>query len=370
MSSDGKVKVGLVGTGRWADVVHAPGIQSHPHAELVAVCSRTRQNAEAMADKFGAPRVLTDHAELLAVDGLDAVVVVTTNATHHPICMAAIERGLHVFCEKPLGMTTAQTRELHAAAERAGVKHMVAFTCRWLPHAIRVKQLIEAGHVGRVYHVNVSKMAGYAGGESPRRWRFHMPLSGGGVLADLGVHVIDLARWYLGEIRAVCGHAPTIIHERRDPNGTEMLPCEVDDAGAFIAEFESGAHGVFHISWVAHKGHTQTIEICGEKGTIVFDASPEAWDLSLQASRVPDDALAPIDVPDELMAGIDTSSPEAGWASFIRNTSSISRRFIDVIVNDESPSPSFYDGMKAQEVMEAVILSHRERRWVDLPLPV
>jgi len=75
-------------------------------------------------------------------------------------------------------------------------------------------------------------------------------------------------------------------------------------------------------------------------------------------------------VPGDLMVGIDASSPEAGWTSFIRNTPSMSRRFIDVIVNDEPPSPSFYDGMKAQEVMEAVVLSHRERRWVDLPLPV
>jgi predicted dehydrogenase len=321
-----------------------------------------------MARAFDVPTVFTDYGDLINMDGLDAVVVVTTNATHYPICMAAIERGLHVFCEKPLGMTYAQTREMYEAAQTAGVKNMVAFTCRWLPHAIRVKQLMEAGYVGRVYHVNVNKMAGYAGGEAPLRWRFDASLAGGGVLADLGSHAIDLARWYLGEIRSVCGHAPTFIPQRRDPDGTDMLPCEVDDAAAFIVNFECGAQGVFHISWVAHKGHNQTIGICGDRGTIVFDASPEAWELSLCGSQVPEDALGPLDVPAELMVGIDESSSEAGWRTFVRDYPSMARRFIDVIVNDELPLPSFYDGMKAQEVMEAVTISSRERRWVDLPL--
>ncbi len=310
-----KIKVGIVGTGRWADVVHAPGVKSHPRAELVAVCSPNRENVEAMARKFDVPHVFTDYRELMTLDELDAVAVVTTHATHYPICMAAIQRGLHVFCEKPLGMTYAETRELHAAAEGAGVKHMVAFTCRWLPHAIRVKQLLDEGYVGRVYHVNVNKMAGYAGAEAPRRWRFDKSLAGAGVLADLGSHMIDLARWYLGEIRSVCADAPTFIHQRRDPNGTAMLPCEVDDAAAFIAQFESGAQGVFHISWVAHRGRNQTVGICGEAGTIVFDADPEAWELSLLGSQVPEDKLAPLDVPPELMGGIDTSSHQAGWSS-------------------------------------------------------
>ncbi|MBN1346941.1 MAG: Gfo/Idh/MocA family oxidoreductase [Phycisphaerae bacterium] len=364
MSASSKVRVGIVGTGRWARVVHAPGVVSHPEAELVAVCSRNRENAEAMARTFGVPHAVTDYRELIELDGLDAVIVATTNVTHHPICMAALERGLHVFCEKPLGMTLTEAREMRGAAERAGVKHMVAFTCRWLPHAMYLKELLAEGRVGRVYHVNVTKMAGYAGAGSPRVWRFDRALSGGGVLADLGVHMIDLARWYLGEIRSVCADARTVIGERRDPEGREMLPCEVDDAVAFLAEFASGVQGVFHISWVAHKGHEQTIDICGENGTLVFGASPEAWELSLLGSTAGEKRLVPIEVPDRLMEGIDGSSPETGWRSFIEGYPSMARRFIDTIARDESPSPSFDDGVRAQAVMEAVMRSSGERRWV------
>lgn len=369
MPGDRKVRVGLVGTGRWADVVHAPGVKSHPNAELVAVCSRTREKVEAMAARYGVPQVFTDYADLIAMDDLDAVIVATTNVTHHPICMAAIQRGLHVFCEKPLGMTVAQTRELHAAAEKAGVKHMVAFTCRWLPHAIYVKQLLDDGYVGKVYHLTVTKLAGYAGTGSERRWRFHRPVSGGGVLADLGVHMIDLARWYLGEFRSICGHSPTFVSERRDPNGPGMLPCDVDDAAAFIAEFEGGVQGVFHISWVARRQHDQTVTICGEKGSIVFGAGIEEWDFSLRGSQAPDNTLAPLDVPKRLMGAIDVGAPGGGFGSFVRDYPSMARRFIDVIINDEPPSPSFYDGMRAQEVMQAITTSWRQHRWVDLPSP-
>ncbi len=368
MTASDTIRVGIVGTGRWAEEVHAPGVVSHPQGELIAVCSRTRENVEAMAKRFDVPHALTDYQDLVALDGLDAVIVCTPHATHHPVCMAAIDRGLHVFCEKPLGVTLAEARETAAAAEAAGIKHMVAFTCRWLPHALYVKRMLDEGALGPIYHATVLKMAGYAGASSVRKWRFHKPLSGGGVMADLGVHVIDLARWYLGEIRSVCAHAPTMIHERRDPNNEEMLPCEVEDAAGFLAEFESGAQGVFHISWIAHRGHDQTITLCGEKGTIVYQTSPEAWRHSLQVSGVPDDTLAEVEPPADLMGTIDGSNPKAGWRSFVESYPSMARRFIDTIVHDEPPLPSFVEGLRAQEVFEAVMTSHRERRWVDVPL--
>ncbi len=368
MSQGKTIRVGLLGSGRWADQVHAPGLVSHPQADLVAVCSPTPEHVEALAHRHNVTNAFTDYREMLAHDDLDAVVVASTNATHYPICMAALERGLHVFCEKPIGMTLDEARRLHTTADKAGVKHMVAFTCRWLPHAIHTKQLIDEGYIGSPYHLTVTKMAGYAGTEAPRRWRFDKERSGGGVLADLGVHVIDLARWYLGEIRSVCGHAPNLIEERRDPNGTEMLPCNVEDAAAFLAEFASGVHAVFHVSWVARRPHNQTLSFGGENGCLIFDANPEAWELVLLGMRTGDDGLTPIDVPDEIMDGIEDDAPGRGWESFIRSYPSMARRFIDVIVGDEPPAPSFLDGFKAQEVVEAVLLSHRERRWVDLPL--
>ncbi len=363
-----KLNIAVIGTGRWAKLVHAPGVKSHPRAELLAVCSRTKENVEAMAEEFGVAHAITDYRDVLALDGLDGVVVCTTVKSHYEICMAAFERGLHVFCEKPLALNLAEAREMAAAARQAGVKHMVAFTTRFVPHAKYVKQLLDDNALGRIYLMNLSKMAGYAGEGSPMRWRYDRALAGAGVLADLGSHAIDLGLWYFGPIRAVCATLPQFVPERRDPATGEMRRCEVDDAAGLLVEFASGVQGVLHISWVAPRGRSQTLSICGAKGAFVLDSNVDGWEIDLKGSTPEDQDLKPIEIPAELMEGIDNSSKEAGFRSFITNYPSMSRKFIDVILNDEEPSPSFDDGLAVQEVMEAAILSAKERRWVDLPL--
>ena len=368
MQDERTLRIAIIGTGRWAKLVHAPGVKSHPRAELVAVCSRTRENVEDMAREFDVPNAITDYRDVIAMDGLDGIVVCTTVLSHRDICMAAIERGLHVFCEKPLGMDLAETRVLTQAAEGAGVKNMVAFTTRFVPHAKYVKQLLDQGHVGRPYLMNLSKMAGYAGDNAPMRWRYERRLAGAGVLADLGSHAIDLAMWYFGPIKSVCATLPQFVPTRAHPETGAACPCDVDDAAALLVEFDSGVQGVLHISWVAHKGRSQTLSICGSEGTLVLDSNVDGWEIDLVGSRAGEQALRPVEVPAELMAGIDGSSKEAGFASFVANYPSMSRKFIDVILNDEAPCPSFRDGMRVQEVMEAAIASASEKRWVDLPL--
>ena len=368
MSDERKLNIAVIGTGGWSRRVHVPGVKSHPQAELVAVCSRTRANCEAMAKDFDVPLAITDYRDVVKLDGLDGVVVATTAASHYPICMAAIEQGLHVFCEKPLGMNYAETKEMYEAAEKAGVKHMVAFTTRFVPHAIYTKQLLDEGRLGRVYLMNLSKMAGYAGPQAFMRWRYDRKVSGGGVLADLGSHAIDLALWYFGPVKSVCSTLPQFVPTRPDRETGEPRPCDVDDAAAFLVEFESGVQGVLHISWVAPKGRTQTLSICGAEGSLVQESNVDGWELDLLGSTTADQTLRPIPIPEEMLAGIDESTNASGFKSFVDNYPSMSRKFIDVILNDEAPSPSFYDGMKTQEVMDAAVVSAAERRWVDLPL--
>ncbi|NCO42436.1 MAG: hypothetical protein COZ06_33925 [Armatimonadetes bacterium CG_4_10_14_3_um_filter_66_18] len=363
-----KVRVGIIGAGRWADLVLAPGVQAHPQADLVAVCRRTKGSAEEFAAKFGATQVFTDYRDLVRLDGLDAVVVATPNATHYETCLAAFEQGLHVFCEKPIAMTTAQAKELWLAADAAGVKNMVSFTARFLPHARYVKRLLDRHWCGRLFHFNLNKQAGYGGIDTPFKWRWDREQAGGGVLADLGSHGLDLARWLVGDIKRVCATLPTFIRERPDVRTGELREVNVDDAAAILVEFENGVQGVLHISWVAHKGRTQTVELCGEDGALIFDSNPEGWEMGLRGSRRGDEKRVELPVPPELWEGIDDSTPERGFRSFIEDYPGPTRRFLDVILGDEPSAPSFYDGMKAQELIEAAQISDRERRWVELPL--
>ena len=129
-----KVRIGVIGTSWWADLVHLPSIASHDRADLVAICGRNQERAREMAAKYGIGATYADYRQMIAKEGLDAVVIVTPDDMHHPMAMAALDEGLHVMCEKPLGLNVAQTAEMLAKAEEAGVTHMVYYTSRWFPH--------------------------------------------------------------------------------------------------------------------------------------------------------------------------------------------------------------------------------------------
>lgn len=125
-----KVRVGVIGTGGWAEDFHLPVLASHDDAVLAAICGRDGDRAHELADKYGVAQVLTDYRDMISDAGLDAVVVATPEDLHYPMVMAAVQAGLHVLCEKPIAFSAAQSRGMLSAAERAGIKHMVQFTNR------------------------------------------------------------------------------------------------------------------------------------------------------------------------------------------------------------------------------------------------
>ena len=133
---------------------------------------------------------------------LDALLVLTPNKNHHASVMAGLERGLHILCEKPLGMSAREAREMTEAAERAGVTTMTSFTYRFMPANRYLKALVDEGYIGRPYHLNLRYYAGY-GRSGEYAWRFDVGESGGGVSGDLASHWGDHARWLFGEIEAV-----------------------------------------------------------------------------------------------------------------------------------------------------------------------
>jgi predicted dehydrogenase len=146
------VRLGVVGTSWYPDLVHLPVLTSYERARVVAICGRNRARAEEMAGKFGIPAAFTDFRAMIEAGNLDALVVLTPDDLHYPVTMDALDAGLHVLCEKSLATSAAQAREMYERAERAGVRHMVFFTYRWLPHQRYVRQLVEDGYVGRPYH--------------------------------------------------------------------------------------------------------------------------------------------------------------------------------------------------------------------------
>jgi predicted dehydrogenase len=365
---DGKLRVGLIGTSWYDDILHLPAIKSHPRAEVVAICGRNRERAQELAQKYTIPQVFTDYHEMIDANMLDALVIASPDDLHYPMTMYALEARLHVMCEKPVAMNAEQAKAMYEKAEAAGVKHMVMFTYQWMPHFQFVRDLIADGYIGQCYHASFSYMAGY-GREPQYAWRFDRKRANG-ILGDLGSHMIELARWYLGEIAKVSGRVSTFVQRP----GLDGQPLDAaNDAAVLAVEFVSGAHGVIQVSAVAHVGEKDTVQqitLYGDKGTLdvtVNFGGAEAGAL-IRGQRHNEAATTILPVPESLSGEADRTQPFfAQILDLFVNQSAGARHFIDAILDDKPSSPSLYDGLKVQECIDAALESHQTGRWVTLP---
>jgi predicted dehydrogenase len=358
-----RVRVGVIGTSWYADIAHLPRVKSHPGAELAAICGRNRARAEEMAGKHGIPLVFTDYRNMIEKGSLDALIVSTPDDLHYPMTMDALDAGLHVLCEKPLALNRTQAKGMYEKAEAARVKHMVCFTYRWTPVYRYLKQLVDEGYVGRCFHCRFSYLAGY-GRSAQYGWKFDRR-RGLGALGDLGSHMIDLARWYVGDIVRVSACLNAFV-ERPGSAGQALDPA--NDAAFLAVEFENGAQGVIEISTVAHtgvRGQDQFVRLYGQSGTLEADGS--SIEEEIRWARQDEQQWQVLPVPEELWDGVDRAHPrrmqviETFFAQPIGD-----RLFIDAILQDRSALPSFSDGVKAQEVIDAALQSHEQGVWVSL----
>jgi predicted dehydrogenase len=333
---------------------------------VVAICGRGRERAEALAKEKAISQVYTDYREMLAKGDLDAVVVAVPDDLHYEMTLAALDAGLHVLCEKPLAMTAAQALEMYQRAEAVGVHHMVFCTYRWFPHYRHLKRLVDEGYVGRVYEASLRYTGDYAR-NTRMRWRYVRGRQHG-ALGDLGTHMIDMARWLIGEIATVRATLVTSL-ERTDMEGRPVEAA--NDVASLLLTFENGASATLQVSGMAHMGeatHQQSVLLHGADGTLEADMvaffmpSMRAEIRGLPADQT---RFAELPTPADLLDGLDpgaTVNDQMNQA-FLRQQVG-GRLFIDAILNDTPVAPSFYDGWQAQVVVDAALRSHVEGRAI------
>jgi predicted dehydrogenase len=311
---------------------------------------------------------------------LDALLVVTPDDTHHAITMDALDAGLHVLCEKPLAHNAQQAREMYDKAEAAGVKHMTFFTLRWPPHYRYLKELIDEGFVGRCFDCHICLFTG-GGRSGAYSWRYDRN-HGNGMLSEFGAHMADLARWLVGDIARVNAH----LHMFTDRPGVDGKALDPTNDSAMLAiEFADAAQGVMQLSSLAYIGTwgmDQRITLHGESGTLQASATfrgaeirgargSEAGEeaardtyVSAEIGRNRDgvEELRVLPIPARILAGVDEANPYHVISQFRGDY-----LFIDGILEDRPVSPSFLDGLRAQEVIDAAKESHRLGCWVSLP---
>jgi predicted dehydrogenase len=358
-----RVRVGVIGTGAIATLRHLPAFATSAAkgaAEIVAVADVDEASARAAAERFGAQYAFTDYRDLLQAP-IDAVSICTPNAYHEPAALAALDAGKHVICEKPLALDFAGAKRMSERAAASGLKHAVNFRYRWVPAAAYVRDLIAAGELGEIYHV----FAHYFNGtlhdpQTPIRWRQTRAAAGTGVLGDLGSHMIDLCRWWVGEVASVQGHLRT-FNTRRPLVGGGIGDVDVDDFVSCHLAFASGAEGVLNASQNAiGRNNHQRLELYGTKGALIYEI--EKWDdggdtlqICFGSAQARYNAFSTVKVPPAYLAG----NPERPMIDFI-----------DAIRADQMPSPNFDDGMRCQEVIDAIALSAQRGTRVELPLPL
>lgn len=355
-----KVRIGLIGYGSWAQRVHIPCIALSQSASLTAVCGPNLERARELAAQHGAALATTDPAELIASPQVDAILIAAPNDAHAQPAIAAARAGKAVMCEKPLAVTLADAEEMTAAAERADVPNMTAFTWRNVPAAGLARAMVAAGEIGRIFHVGSHYLQGrWLTPDPSRPWRFDRRRAGSGILGDLGVHVFDLLGWITGQrIARVCAGMASFA-PKPDVPGQEP----VTDDSQLLLELASGARGTVRLSRIAvaagrppfptmHLG----IELYGERGAIVYDLHAHS---SLEIRR-PGQAAQRVPTPDALPDSDDewVITRELGRRQI--------ERFARAVLASRMVEPDFRDGLRAQAVVDAAERSAAAQAWVDV----
>lgn len=371
MATEKYVNIGMIGAGWWPNTMHMPALAACEQANVVAVCDLIPERAEALAKKYSIPHIFTDYKELLASGLCEAVIVATTNNTHYPITMDALNAGLHVICEKPLALNYAQASEMAATAQQKGLITCVPFTYRYMPSSRYLKQLIDEGYLGQPYHLQMRYYAGFARDSETYLWRFERQIAGSGALADIGSHFLHVAEWFYGEIEAVSAQLSALV--KRPPNPQGQSYEQADDTAMVMLRFKNGAQGLVHASAIAYEktyedksyGFDQVHEwdFHGSKGTLrqVID-----WDFrqNITGDRPGDGPERQLTVPASYWGNARRERVIETWEDVFRKQGHMVGEFVHAVANRQPMVPNFSDGARVQQLLDAAIKSAETGCWV------
>lgn len=341
------------------------------------LCGRNREAAERAARAWGWQEVETDWRRAVARDDVQLVDISSPGDTHKEIAIAAARAGKHIFCEKPLANTLGEAEEMVQAAERAGVKTMVAFNYRRVPAVQLAKRMVQEGLLGQIYHWRAVYLQDWIIDPGfPLVWRSRKEAAGSGSLGDIGAHIIDLARFLVGEITEVCATTRTFIKERPIPAedqgawgstaGTLMGTVTVDDAALILAHFADGTIGSFEATrFAAGRRNYNSFEINGSKGSLYFNLE-RLNELKYFNREDPGDAqgFRTILVTEPTHPYMSAWWPPGhiiGWEhTFVHEVKDL----VEAIADDRAVGPDFRDGLQTQSVLESVLEAAEKRTWV------
>lgn len=341
--------------------------------KLVAIAGRNEEATAEAAKRYGYSRYYTDWRQLIDDPEVQVFDNGGPNDAHAEPCNRAAEAGKHIFCEKPLGRTAEESKGMLDAVTKAGVKHMVAHNYRFVPAIVQARKLIESGQMGRIFHFRAVYLQEWIMDPNfPKVWRLDKSVAGSGTLGDLGSHIIDLARFLVGEPKQVMAMTKTFIEERPLPDGSGRGKVDVDDAFVSLFEFENGAIGTLEASrFAAGRKNYEVLEINAERGTIRFNMERMGELEVYWADEEPKETRGfhTVQISESYHPYWENWWPHGhhiGWGeTFVHEF----HHFFNAIVNGAPIEPygaTFEDGYRNAVISDAILASAQSKRAVDI----
>lgn len=338
-------------------------------AEIAGVCTTSMEKSQKVCAKYGFSVATTNEDDLINDPTIDVIDICTPNLYHFETLKKAIAAGKHVYCEKPLCISLAEAREVTALAKKAGKINNIVFNNRYIPAIMRAKELVDEGRLGRILsfridyqHSSATVVTKNAG------WKQDKDVCGGGVLFDLGSHVIDLIYHLCGRFQSVCAATQIAFPVR---NGRDGKPwnTNADEAVYMIAKLENGAVGTIGASKIAVGANSDIfLEVFGEKGAIKFSLMEPSW-LYFFDNTIPEAPLGGVRGYTRIESvgrfpapgGVFPPSKSAiGWTQgHVHSMYS----FLNSVYTGKQASPDFEDATHVQAVMEAAYASAESMTW-------
>ncbi|MCL5029067.1 MAG: Gfo/Idh/MocA family oxidoreductase [Bacteroidetes bacterium] len=323
-----KLKWGVIGCGKFTENSFIPTMRLLRRSTIESVFSNDSKRAKFISEKFGIPNSFSDLGEFLKSD-INAVYIGSANINHYEQVLKAAKAGKHILCDKPVSITTAQAEEMVNVCNENKVQYAVNYTYRFHPLIIKAKEFLERQLLGKIVSISVNYNTDFPPGNN---FRFKKELSGGGALRDIGTHMIDLLRFFGGEITSIDGVIDDIIYKS-----------EVDDFSAGIVKFEKSGYGYFNVSFNNKKAFNR-IEILGHKGALSIE-----------------NLIAVKNVPSKMTILLDGEAKKAfrkRGNKFLHLLRSVQKSFMQ----NETPLVTGFDGyinMKLMEELEAKCLARK-----------
>ena len=353
--------IAIIGCGGITLQNHLPGLALCADTRVTALCDANPAALDAASRTTGVAAVSTNYEEIVKRDDVHAVIIATPNFTHAPIALAAIAAGKHVLCEKPIAMDYAGAKRMADAADAAGVRHMTAFTYRFVPAIRYLGHLIARGDLGQPYHYRSCRLQDW--GTRDLGWRQVKKFAGTGELGDMLSHRIDFAQHLIGPMKRLVASTKRLVEERGGHAS------DLEDWVAILADFEGGATGVLESSKLS-SGRNESwrsldyVEINGSEAT--FEFSTGKWN-ELQQGKLGGPGLTPLAVPREFWTWPGSPRDPRQGDPLVTFRYDQAFEFIDAIRSQRPCAPSFHDGARTQAVMDAAVRSAGTQAWVDLP---